>query len=103
MLLLIYGCAYLLKRYAQLPSGTLNGRTPAPREADTIYVLHRQRVATHTQLQLIEVNQVRMLVAVHDQGVSLLKEFPPEGSRIDDSLHEPHDTTPGPSAHSPTP
>lgn len=96
MLLLIYGCAYLLKRYTQLPSGLLGTPEKAPREADTIYLLHRQRITAHTQLQLIEVNQVKMLVAIHDQGVNLLKEFPPEGESLS---HDPiPESPPSPTA-----
>lgn len=76
-MLLIYGSAYLLKRYGQTGTSLLGKKGQLPRrEADTIQVLHQQRLSAQAQLQLIRINDTQFLLAVTPDGVQLLKEFP---------------------------
>ncbi len=71
---LIYGSAYLLKRYGQLP---LQKNSPH----QDIVLLHRQRLSPQAYLQLVEVENERLLIAVQSDRVTLLKTY---------KIHEEH-------------
>lgn len=108
VLFLIYGCAYLLRRYSQQDVGeyttentfpsfyasflewlrpktnSVSKPTRAP-EPEAIRVIHTKRIGPQLQLQLIEVDNQRLLLSVSNEGATLLhilpiKEIPDETS-----------------------
>lgn len=99
VLFLIYGCAYLLRRYSQEGVGEYatkntfpNFNTPLrewlrPRshtlsmqngnpEPDSIRVIHTKKIGPQLRLQLIEVENQRLLLSVSNEGATLLHILP---------------------------
>ena len=83
VLFLIYGCAYLLRRYSsqgvgewfrpQANSGSEHASTV---ESKPMRVIQTQRLGPQLQLQLIEVEEQRLLLSVSSEGARLLHIFP---------------------------
>lgn len=99
VLFLIYGLAYLLRRYAQSDVGAyekenvfsglqtrlFGGSRPeaspslkprGKRDSEAIRVIQVKRIRSQLQLQLIEVENQRLLLSVSNEGAQLLHTFP---------------------------
>lgn len=96
VLFLIYGCAYLLRRYSASGVGEYNkenafpnfytrlfggspdstAHKPSQQQHEAIRIIHTRRLRPQLYLQLIEVENQRLLLSVSNEGVTLIQTFP---------------------------